>query len=110
MPRVLAWLLTFGCVTIAWVFFRAPNFKVAWQIMSGMFGLHGWGGMGIGALAAPSRYIFLLELGIILLCPPSHELVKRAKFSYTLALVLAALFGYMIMELSSVTEFLYFQF
>lgn len=110
MPRVFAWLLTFGCVTIAWVFFRAPNFKVAWQIVSGMFGFHGWGGMGLGALAAPPHYIFLLALGLILLCPPSHELVKRAKFSYSLALVLAALFGYMIMGLSSVTEFLYFQF
>lgn len=29
LPRLLGWLLTFGFVNIAWVFFRAPNFEGA---------------------------------------------------------------------------------
>ena len=33
--------MTFVCVTIAWVFFRAPTFDVAFGIVKGMFGFNG---------------------------------------------------------------------
>ena len=33
--------LTFFVVTIAWVFFRAPTFTVARDVLGGMFGVHG---------------------------------------------------------------------
>jgi D-alanyl-lipoteichoic acid acyltransferase DltB (MBOAT superfamily) len=38
----LAWLLTFLFVNAAWVFFRASDFTIATQVLSGMAGLHGF--------------------------------------------------------------------
>lgn len=38
---VLAALLTFGCVNITWVFFRAPDFPEALRLLSSMFFLGG---------------------------------------------------------------------
>ena len=35
--KMVAWLITFVCVSIAWVFFRAETFSSAWEIVSGMF-------------------------------------------------------------------------
>lgn len=40
MPVVLAWFITFNVVCIAWVFFRAPNLGIAFDILGGI-GLSG---------------------------------------------------------------------
>lgn len=39
--HLLAWLVTFLAVVVAWVFFRASSFEAAARILSGMAGLHG---------------------------------------------------------------------
>lgn len=39
--QLLAWLVTFLAVVVAWVFFRAPTFEAATRILRGMAGLHG---------------------------------------------------------------------
>lgn len=39
--RVLSTLITFFCVVLAWVFFRATNFDAAVSVLRGMFGLNG---------------------------------------------------------------------
>ena len=41
MPKVLAWLITFNFINIAWVFFRAKEWEDATKVLSGMFGLSG---------------------------------------------------------------------
>lgn len=41
MPRLIGWALTFSTVAIAWVFFRAPSFSVAVDVLSGLAGLNG---------------------------------------------------------------------
>ena len=40
LARVCSILLTFGCVVIAWVFFRATNFESAISVIRGMLGLN----------------------------------------------------------------------
>jgi alginate O-acetyltransferase complex protein AlgI len=40
MPAWLAWLVTFNVVCVAWVFFRAPNLDIAFEILGGI-GLSG---------------------------------------------------------------------
>lgn len=40
MPRVAAWLLTFGFVNITWVFFRANTLDDALRVMRGMVDIH----------------------------------------------------------------------
>lgn len=41
LGSVFAWALTFLCVTVAWVFFRADNFSSALEVIKGMAGLNG---------------------------------------------------------------------
>lgn len=41
LPRVIAWLLTFLFVNLAWVFFRAETFSDALKVLRGMCGLDG---------------------------------------------------------------------
>ncbi len=38
--KLLLGLGTYAAVCVAWVFFRAPDFTVAWRILTGMFGGH----------------------------------------------------------------------
>lgn len=42
LPRILAWLITFNFVNIAWVFFRAREWDDAIKVLKGMFGLEGF--------------------------------------------------------------------
>ncbi|MBK1707692.1 MULTISPECIES: MBOAT family protein [Marichromatium] len=46
LPALAAWLVTFNFVNLAWVFFRAPDLATATNVISGMFGLNGFGGVG----------------------------------------------------------------
>lgn len=41
MPKVLAWIVTFNFVNIAWVFFRAKTWDDAIKVLAGMFGVNG---------------------------------------------------------------------
>ena len=41
MPAILAWFITFNFVNIAWVFFRAKEWKDALKVLRGMFGQSG---------------------------------------------------------------------
>ena len=40
MPPVLAWLLTFTFVNVAWVFFRAKTLDDAMRVLRGMIDIH----------------------------------------------------------------------
>ncbi len=46
---VLAWFLTFGAVVVSWVFFRAPDFEAALNVLQGMTG-------GGGRFLLPESY------------------------------------------------------
>lgn len=41
LPRIVSWILTFGFVNTAWVFFRATTWTDATKVLKGMFGLNG---------------------------------------------------------------------
>lgn len=41
IATILGVLLTFSCVNIAWVFFRAPDLDTALKVLGGLFGAHG---------------------------------------------------------------------
>jgi D-alanyl-lipoteichoic acid acyltransferase DltB (MBOAT superfamily) len=47
LPRVLATLVTFHIVVLAWVFFRAPDFAVAFQYFGGLTQLTDLGAVGV---------------------------------------------------------------
>ena len=52
MPAVIAWTLTFLYTTLSWVFFRAPDFDVAWTVLRTMTGL----GPTVASAVIPTLY------------------------------------------------------
>jgi D-alanyl-lipoteichoic acid acyltransferase DltB (MBOAT superfamily) len=81
--RVAARLLTFICVVVAWVFFRATSLDAALRVLGGMAGLNGSGFVSALPLEAFSgaRQVAWIStlLAIVWLCPNSQNLVARLK-------------------------------
>jgi D-alanyl-lipoteichoic acid acyltransferase DltB (MBOAT superfamily) len=94
--KFLAQLLTFICVTIAWVFFRAENFSDAAIIIKGMFGFNGFAIPKNYAAWIPSSmpvkysdnisYLFkgthellfiIVLLGVVTLLPNAQQFINR---------------------------------
>ncbi len=93
--RLFSGLLTFVCVVIAWVFFRATHLDSATNVLKGMFGLNGfalpaeWSSQ-LGAVSTRPLEAFGglrqvvwigLLLAIVWLVPNSQELIARARVS-----------------------------
>ncbi len=86
LPSVLAWILTFIFVDIAWVLFRAPELNVAYEVYSHMFD---FGSLsleqlstfksalkGIGLNYQTLTYV-VLALIVVLTCKNSNELLAK---------------------------------
>lgn len=133
MPVLLAWFLTFNFVNIAWVFFRAPGWHDATQILKSMFlgdpALTPWLATTLGTLppllridtsghngqAALYTVLFLLAGFILALaCKNSQQQAATLKFGYlqslriALMVFTALLIGFFGSQIGS--EFLYFNF
>jgi alginate O-acetyltransferase complex protein AlgI len=125
----LRWLLTFLCVMVAWVVFRADSLTTAMHIYKGMLGLNGTALTAFTEFNIPYRkpeffQTLLVGLFICLALPPTitlqrwvpqvQRLVQRPQLS-RVATVLIALFcvvllGLSISKLGTYSPFLYFQF
>ena len=108
MPKWLAWLITFNFVNFAWVFFRAKTFEDAVKVIEGMAGFHGLAlphGM-------PDKAIGLVVLFLAISVFGKNSLEMSEKFcpnkAYTLFIL--ALLSWSLFSMSTVSEFLYFQF
>jgi len=124
--RVLAWLITFISVMIAWIFFRAPDLSTACAILNGMVGLNG---VDLTAIAKENSLIpmmwTVIAFFIALICPNTQQILARfepalgartddpnAAWRPTFPWAIAASMGFVVcvMNLNRVSEFLYFQF
>lgn len=114
LPMLLAWLLTFTGVVIAWIFFRADTIADALYILKAMLG-----GNGVTLSIADLPYLVsgttqLVVLGVVLLLTStvenSQNILRIMKPSLWWVFVMAALFLVSCMHLNNVTEFIYFQF
>lgn len=131
MPKFFGWLLTFLFVNCSWVFFRANSFEDAVKVFKGMFGMN-----GIIIPARFSAYLGVLRdygvtfdwwvqnvdgtyqtiativvFGMIsFVTKNSMELKKvfQPNWKWAVFVPLTALIG--IINLTKVSEFLYFQF
>lgn len=133
MPPVLAWLLTFGFVNLAFVFFRAKSLDAAWKVFKGMLGLNGvmlhhslgkhplvakLSGVGVSFGSwltniggSDQTYIYALcGFAIVLWAPNSMQLVERVRPTWRWLLALMVVACWALLELGKVSEFLYFQF
>lgn len=101
--RLLSAFITFVCVVIAWVFFRATSLEAALRVMGGMFGLNGvalpieWRAFPGWSPAALNTWIsfaplaafgglrqlqwIALLLGIVWACPNSQTLINHVRTS-----------------------------
>jgi alginate O-acetyltransferase complex protein AlgI len=116
--------LTFLCVTISWVFFRAESVGEATGMLRAMAGVNGW-------LAAPldftdlyayrDQILIAVLLAVALIAPNTQEwimgegrvrtaVVPRWRFTPIWAGVAAACFLFTLTRLSAVSEFIYFNF
>lgn len=122
----IGYLLTFLTHAIAFVFFRADGTKQAGEVLMAMAGGTGVSFPSIVAEFISEHFHFTLASGIaglevlpihklffaillIAFSPTSNDLIKN-NYSYVTMMIFGAIFAYSIMRLSSITEFLYFQF
>lgn len=83
--RTLSLLLTFLCVVVAWVFFRATSVDAALRVLAGMAGANGWGLVGgwgqlqrLDAFGGTQQVVWtVLLLGMVWLCPNTQTLAQR---------------------------------
>jgi len=131
MPKVLAWLVTFNFVNIAWVFFRAKSWGDAMKVLGGMFGMNGivlphnmekylvWLGeygirfgswmSSIKGFGDPSFYIIFFTLFCASM-PNSNELVEKFKPNWKYLVFSIGLTIWALTNMSKISEFLYFNF
>ncbi len=121
--RLAGGALTFLCVVIGWVFFKAASLHAAMCMLRGMFSVPTLPDAGLSAMASPFAWIAAL-LAIVWFAPTSQSFLaqhgpalhdvpgSRLKWhaSAPWALAIALLFTVAILHLSQISEFIYFQF
>ncbi|HEY5293664.1 MAG TPA: MBOAT family protein [Burkholderiales bacterium] len=129
LPRAFAQLLTFLAVAVAWVFFRADSFSAARVVLEGMAGLHGISKADPYYYGAPQLKGLLLMFVIAWGLPNAQQLLHRYRPviatyadeilapgrlswrpSAAWALLTAVLLLAAVVNLTHVSEFLYYQF
>jgi alginate O-acetyltransferase complex protein AlgI len=138
--RIFGWMLTFVCVLIAWVFFRAETFDAAVTILRAMSGIDGiqlpmqisgrigsveetllgWGISTQGEFIIHPRLwvagLPLILLSMVLLAMPNTNQIgeRSPQFFQThptsFSLFIAFVATIAILSLGKISEFLYFQF
>ena len=122
--KILAWLITFNFINIAWIFFRAENLSGAVNLLKGMFGIvwvdlpQKWHRMPetLAQINGRNDTIFYIIIAIIvcLVYRNSFEILKRfdrfnlLKSAFATILIIAS-FSTMLFTNRKI-EFLYFNF
>ena len=129
LGRVLAQLLTFVAVVVAWVFFRAESFSAALAMLQGMAGMNGISKADPYYYGAPQLKGLLLMFVVAWALPNAQQLLRRYRPvlhtypgdipeagrldwrpSAAWALLTAVLLLAAVVNLTHVSEFLYYQF
>lgn len=130
MPSLLAWLVTFISVVIAWVFFRANNVHDAFSLLQAMFGFKGIilpisyerslafltrYGIHFGEVqflkAGTIEFLLITLISIVAaFIKDSNQYITEFYPNWKWATIVSLLFVYALLGLTRVSEFLYFQF
>lgn len=130
MPAWLGWLITFNFVNISFVFFRARSLEGAGQILGGMAGMN-----GIMLHRSLGKFTWLQDMGItfgkwldaikgndetwvmaivaliiVAFLKNSMEIISRVRPSWGWLVLLLVVSFWSLLDMSKVSEFLYFQF
>ena len=130
LPGFLGWLITFNFVNLSFVFFRARTLAGAWSVIKGMIGLNGvmlhnslakvkflsalgitFGGWLDAIKGKDETWIMVLVvLAIAVSQRNSQEIVARVRPSFGWFALLLVVAFWSLLDMSRVSEFLYFQF
>ncbi len=134
MHKVLAWLLTFNFINVAWVFFRAPSFHDALNILKGMAGQTGilvsprlaespfWQSLtAIGIRFGEWRanlpntetieyFLCILLIPFVLITRNSNDLLEKFSQNWKTVMVTSLMFIAGLLLLNETSSFLYFNF
>ncbi len=120
VTSLISWLITFVAVVFAWVLFRAESLSGAGVVIRGMLGCNGMGSFS-ELLSRDQLYFTLLLAAVAFILPTIHDLMGRYqvlkrpsrlswKPSWMWGLITASMAIVSIINLSDVSEFLYFNF
>jgi alginate O-acetyltransferase complex protein AlgI len=111
MVQLILAFLTFNCVNITWVFFRAEGFRDAMNILGSMFFIHGSKAeLSTNHIVLVQLIMMLVFLGHFLMREKSMVGVIEQSPKWLLTMVWGImLFGLMIVQTSG-EQFIYFQF
>jgi alginate O-acetyltransferase complex protein AlgI len=109
IATLLSTTLTYLCVVIAWVFFRAENMPSAVQVLHSMFSHMPSSELRWSQIREPIKFILLGSV-IVWFLPNSQQWLGRFRPGYVVGLVTALLFVACVDRLNLVSEFLYFRF
>ncbi|MGD6778544.1 MBOAT family O-acyltransferase [Sutcliffiella horikoshii] len=133
LNKILAWLITFNFVNIAWVFFRAESFTDATNVLKAMLGFNGIILPDIAGLESRLSFLtnyglqfeemiinnevitqsvmFIIVFGLVcVLVKNTMELKNANILNWKYVGFTAAVLTYAILNLTKISEFLYFNF
>lgn len=119
LGRVIGIAVTFICVVIAWVFFRAETLVGAVSMLSSMVGAHGilwhqFNEMNLGQGRLQFLLITMLGLSIVFIAPNTQQIVMGSGRYWvanrSIGVVYGVALGICLISLGRVSEFLYFRF
>lgn len=130
LPDPLSYLITFISIVVAWVFFRAESVFDAYNILQAMLGLKGFYlpeayvsklsniekyGLSIGVvpkLVVKPQYLLSIALLLVVVYKfkNPHQLIEEFKSNYKWLIIIYLLIGITLVNMTKVSEFLYFQF
>lgn len=87
LPKIVSWILTFGFVNAAWVFFRATSWQDALKVLKGMAGLN-----GIVLPEGLQRFSFLSGIGTISFGEWNSALLEKPYYSNRILLYMIVFF------------------
>ncbi len=130
LPRLLAWFITFNCINIAWIFFRANTWQDALKVLKGMFSFDSivlgrelyaimpylskigiTFGDWISSIQGDKDTLLWIFAGFILIhLKNSMEQLENFKPTIWRVLMASSLFAYSVISLNNSSDFLYFNF
>lgn len=110
LPMFISWLITFICVVLAWVFFRASSIDAAINLIKSMLKFHLDYQYFHLNFINKTACITIVGMCLILALPNVHYLLNKYNYNFKWAFLIAIIFIISILNLGKETEFLYFQF
>lgn len=108
LPKVVNWGMTFLCVVICWVFFRAGSFNEAMSVLRSMVDIQSAINMELNGVTRLVVLVFgVLSLTVV---PNPLMIINKFKADYKWFAVTTAVMIFTLYRFSKISDFLYFQF